>query len=51
MANVASNVAHYINMKEAGHWSYGLAYIITQVFNTCEPDNPYKNSNWSTRLQ
>ena len=31
--NLANNVANYINMKEAGHLSYGLGYVTAQVNN------------------
>ena len=29
--NVASNVATYINLKEAGHFVYGWSYVAAQV--------------------
>lgn len=33
LKNVATNVANYINLDEAGHTSYGLAYTVSQAMN------------------
>ena len=44
-ANVAKNLAEYINMDEAGHFKYGLGFIGSHVSQSCSISDFYRESH------